>query len=65
MTIDQIIDRDGTVVIRFGHVDMAIPQPLAAAVTELIRAGRTYVGVGSPTVTRWREPQRPHGSDGP
>jgi len=56
MTIDQVIDRDGTIVIRFGHDDVAIPEPLAAAVTELIRVGRTYVGVGSPTVTHWLFP---------
>ncbi len=46
MTIDQVIDRDGAIVIRFGD-DVAIQEPLAAAVTELIRAGCTYVGVGS------------------
>ncbi|HET6949044.1 MAG TPA: hypothetical protein VFI47_01620 [Acidimicrobiales bacterium] len=56
MTIDQVIERDGTIVIRFGQDDVAIPEPLAAAVTELIRAGRTYVGVGSPTTTRWLFP---------
>lgn len=56
MTTDQIIDRDSAIVIRFGHDDVPIPEPLAAVVTELIRAARTYLGVGSPTVTRWLFP---------
>jgi len=56
MTTDQVIDRDGTIVMRFGRDDVPVPEPLAVAVTELMRAGRTYVGVGSPATTRWLFP---------
>ena len=42
--------------LRLGRHDVPIPGPLASAVFQLIRDGRTYRGVGSPTATTWLFP---------
>lgn len=56
MTTDQIINRDGTVFVRFGRNDVPVPEPLGAVLTELVHSGRPYLGVGSPTSTPWLFP---------
>jgi hypothetical protein len=55
MTTDQITDRHGTVVVRFGRDEINLPNQLGRAVLELARAGRPYTGVGSPA-GRWLFP---------
>lgn len=55
MTTDQVTNRDGTVVIRFGRDEINLPDKLGRAVLELTRSGRPYTGVGSPA-SRWLFP---------
>ena len=56
MTTSQVTSRDGTVCIRFGKHNVAVPDPLGIIVTELIRAGRSHAGIGSPATTPWLFP---------
>lgn len=56
MTTSQITSRGGAVLIRFGNHDVPVPEPLGAILTELIRAGRTHTGTGSPATTPWLFP---------
>jgi hypothetical protein len=56
LTVEQVIYRDDAVFLRFGHHDVAVPEPLARLLLELIDTGRRHVGVGSPTRTRWLFP---------
>ena len=55
MTTDQIIERDGTVVVRLGRDEIDLPDKLGQAALELARAGRPHTGVGSPA-SRWLFP---------
>jgi hypothetical protein len=43
ITTDQIVCRDDAVQIRLGRDDVAVPEPLAGLVLDLIRHGRRYV----------------------
>ena len=56
LTTGQVTRRDDTVSVRFGRHDVPVPEPLGAALLELIRNGRTHVGVESPARTRWLFP---------
>jgi hypothetical protein len=56
ITTGQVSRRDDAVFVRFGQHDVPVPEPLGAALLELIRNGRTHVGVGSPARTRWLFP---------
>jgi hypothetical protein len=56
MTTSQVTSRDGTVFVRFGRCDAPVPDPLGVILTELIRAGRSHVGTGSPASTPWLFP---------
>jgi len=56
MTTDQILRRDGAVLVRFGQHDLPLPEPLAGLLLDLIHTGRHRTGVGSPTTTRWLFP---------
>ncbi len=56
MTTSQITIRDGTVLVRFGDHDVPVPEPLGVILTELIRAGRTHTGTGSPLTSPWLFP---------
>jgi hypothetical protein len=56
MTASQVTSHDGTVFVRFGHDDVPVPAPLGVILTELIRAGRTRTGTGSPATTPWLFP---------
>jgi hypothetical protein len=56
MTTSQVTSRDDTVLIRFGDHDIPVPEPLGVILTELIRAGRTHTGTGSPPTTPWLFP---------
>jgi hypothetical protein len=56
MTTDQISQRDLDVFVRFGQHDVPVPKPLGALLLQLIADGKPYIGVGSPTVTRWLFP---------
>ena len=42
--------------LHLGRDDLHIPEPLAGLLHTLTRDGRTYVGVGAPTTTRWLFP---------
>lgn len=42
--------------LRLSRVDLHIPEPLAGLLKTLTRDGRPYVGVGSPTASRWLFP---------
>jgi hypothetical protein len=55
MTTDQLTQHDGTVMIRFGRDEIDLPEKLGPAVLELIHAGRSYTGLGSPN-SRWLFP---------
>lgn len=64
ITRDQIARHDDrTVTIRFGRDPVAVPEPLATLITDLVDTGRRYVGVGSPPTSPWLfpglEPGRP------
>jgi hypothetical protein len=56
LTTGQVTHRGDTVSVRFGRHDVPVPEPLGAALLELIRNGRTHAGVGSPARTRWLFP---------
>jgi hypothetical protein len=56
MTTDQIIHRDGEVFVRFGHHEVPVPPPLQALLLKLINHGKPYVGIGSPSNSRWLFP---------
>ena len=57
MTRDQVIHReDGTVLLRLGHSEISVPEPLAGLLLALLADGRRYVGVGSPTHSPWLFP---------
>jgi hypothetical protein len=58
MTTDQISQRDLDVFVRFGQHDVPVPEPLGALLFQLIAEGKPYIGVGSPTETRWLFPGR-------
>jgi hypothetical protein len=55
MTTDQVTEHDGTVSVRFGRDEINLPDKLGRALLELVRSGRAYTGVGSPT-SRWLFP---------
>ncbi len=52
ITLDQVKTFDSQTFVRFGRDDLRIPEPMAGLLQTLIRDGRPYVGVGSPTTTR-------------
>ncbi len=56
ITTGQVSRRDDAVFVRFGQHDVPVPEPLGAALPELIRNGRTHAGVGTPARTRWPFP---------
>ena len=56
MTTSQITSRGGTVHVRFGGHDVPVPDPLGVILSELIRAGRTHAGTGSPAASPWLFP---------
>jgi integrase len=56
MTTSQVTGRDGAVSVRFGRYDVPVPQPPGAILTELISAGRSHAGTGSPAATPWLFP---------
>jgi integrase len=56
MTTDQIITRDGPVLIRFGQHEIPVPDSLARILTDLIAAGRSHTGTGSPITSPWLFP---------
>ncbi len=55
ITTDQLTDRSGTVVIRFGRDEIDLPDKLGQTALELARTRRPHTGVGSPT-SRWLFP---------
>ena len=56
MTTDQITTRDGQVLVRFGQHEVLVPDSLAQILTDLIRAGRSHTGTGSPITSPWLFP---------
>jgi hypothetical protein len=56
MTTDQVIDHRNAVFIRFGRHNVPVPAPLGALLRQLVRDGRSHVGIGSPASTRWLFP---------
>ena len=56
MTTSQITSRGDAVLVRFGDHDVPVPEPLGVILTELICAGRTHTGTGSPATKRWLFP---------
>jgi hypothetical protein len=56
MTTGQIITRDNQVLVRFGRHEIPVPDSLGRILTELLRAGRAYTGIGSPATSRWLFP---------
>jgi hypothetical protein len=56
MTTDQITHHGNDVFIRFGQHDVPTPEPLGAMPLQLIIYGKSHVGIGSPTNTRWLFP---------
>jgi hypothetical protein len=56
MTTSQIIKRDDAVLVRFGRHEIPVPASLGDILTELIRAGRTHTGTGSPPTSPWLFP---------
>ena len=52
MTTGQIITRDSQVLVRFGLHEIPVPGSLGRILTELLRAGRAYTGIGSPATSR-------------
>jgi hypothetical protein len=56
MTTDQITHHCHDVFIRFGPHDAPAPEPLGALLLQLITDGKSHVGIGSPTDTRWLFP---------
>ena len=56
ITTSQITRRDDTTFILLGRHDVPVPAPLAGAITQLTRDGRSHRGIGSPTATTWLFP---------
>lgn len=56
LTTGHLTCRDGTVFLRLGTHDVAVPEPLATLLGDLRRDGRRYVGVGSPPTSTWLIP---------
>ena len=56
MTTDQIITRDSLVLVRFGQHEVPVPDSLARILTDLIAAGRSHTGTGSPIISPWLFP---------
>jgi hypothetical protein len=56
MTTDQVIRRDGEVLVRFGRHEVPIPQPLQTLLLKLINHGKPHVGIGSPSDSHWLFP---------
>jgi hypothetical protein len=56
ITTDQVTTTGNWVFLRFGRQDVLIPEPLAGLLQTLVREGRRYLGVGSPTTTIWLFP---------
>lgn len=57
ITRDQITHHDdATVLLRLGRGEIAVPEPLAGLLLELLARGRPYVGVGSPSASPWLFP---------
>jgi len=56
ITLDQIKTVDSQTFLRFGRDGLHIPEPLAGLLQILVRDGRPYVGVGSPSITKWLFP---------
>jgi hypothetical protein len=56
MTTDQVIIHDDQVLVRFGHADVEIPEPLAGLLLALTRHRHRYLGVGSPATSNWLFP---------
>ena len=56
MTTSQIITRDGQVLVRFGQHEVPVPDSLGQILTDLIRAGRSHTGTGSPATSPWLFP---------
>jgi hypothetical protein len=56
MTTDQISQTGDTVTIRLGRHHIPVPDPLGELLLQLIHDGKSHVGIGSPTHTRWLFP---------
>ena len=56
LTTGQVTRHDDTMFVRFGRHDVPVPDPLGAALHQLIHNGRAHTGVGSPARTRWLFP---------
>ena len=56
MTTGQITTRDGQVLVRFGQHEVPVPDSLGQILTDLIRAGRSHTGTGSPITSTWLFP---------
>jgi hypothetical protein len=56
MTTSQVTSRGNTIGVRFGRHDAPVPGPLGVILTELISAGRSHTGTGSPASTPWLFP---------
>jgi hypothetical protein len=56
MTTGQIITRDDQVLVRFGQHEVPVPDSLGQILTDLIRAGRSHTGTGSPITSPWLFP---------
>ena len=56
MTTGQITTRDGQMHVRSGKHEVPVPDSLARIPTDLIRAGRSHTGTGSPATSPWLFP---------
>jgi len=56
MTTDQITTRDSLVLVRLGQHEVPVPDSLARILTDLIAAGRSHAGTGSPVISPWLFP---------
>jgi hypothetical protein len=56
MTTSQIITRYDQVLVRFGQHEVPVPDSLGQILTDLIRAGRSHTGTGSPSTSPWLFP---------
>ena len=56
MTTGQITTRDGQVLVRFGQHEVPVPDSLGQILTDLIAAGRSHTGTGSPITSPWLFP---------
>ena len=52
----EITTRDGQVLVRFGQHEVPVPDSLGQILTDLIRAGRSHTGTGSPIASPWLFP---------